>query len=151
MSAPATNYKTKTNKTPFERLAERPTSRPLAVRCYWWDMEKVLLNRGTPEARLQREAADRSLRQSRHEAVRIGWKGVIRGICLACVGGDEVAPTKVNAGTDEGPRNAIKNCGCSDCPLHPIREWKVSETLRAARKRVQATVKRSHEGVQDYS
>lgn len=127
--------KAKTKMTPFDRLKITPLSRPLAARCYWWDVEKVLANRGTPEGRIQRETADAKFSESRQEAKRIGWKGAIRAICLRCVGGDPEDPTKPNVNDpDLSPRNQIRECACSDCPLHPVREWRVSEKLRQTRK-----------------
>lgn len=136
MSAIGTNSSTK-NRTRLDAIdlaAATPDSRPKAVRAYWWDMEKVRLNRGTPEYREQRQQAEELYHGSRAEAKGIGWKAVVRSICLNCVGADADSPEKDQAGPDLAPRSQIKTCQCSDCPIHPVREWEVSPTLRRVRK-----------------
>lgn len=135
MSATGTNFSSKhrSRLDAIDKAAASPDSRPKAVRAYWWDMEKVRSNRGTPEYRAQRESAEGLYAGSRAEARGIGWKAVIRSICLYCVGGDPDSPEK-QGGPDMAPRNQVKNCQCNDCPIHPLREWEVSPTLRRARK-----------------
>lgn len=136
MSAPGTNYDAKRRRRlDAHDLAEAdPESRPKAVRAFWWDMEKVRANRHTPEYREQRNSAEGLYAGSRGRAREIGWKAVIRAICLGCVGGDPDNPKKQYSAAEPAPRNQIKNCECTDCPLHRLREWEVSETLRRIRK-----------------
>lgn len=103
---------------PIEKAKLAPKSLTKALRAYWWDMEGVIANQGTPEAVPQRQAAEARYRESRDLSRQIGLPAVIKGICWVCVSGDD----------DPGGGERVKNCRCASCPLHPVRPKKVGQT-----------------------
>lgn len=99
---------------PIERARRNPRSKVKALRAYFWDLELVLLNRGTPEGGEQRRIADARYRDARAESRRTSLPGVIKALCLACVSGKD----------DPAPKLQVRNCRCAGCPLHPVRPYR---------------------------
>jgi len=99
---------------PIEKAKRAPKSLTKALRAYYWDLEKVLANRGSPDGGEQRRIAEERYKVARSKSREVGLPAVIKDICRDCVGGYD----------DPGPQDRVRNCPCTSCPLHPVRGWR---------------------------
>lgn len=122
-------------RNPIQKAADDPKSKVKALRAYFWDMEKVLANQGTPEAGEQRRIADQRFRDARARSRKpgVGLPAVVKQLCVSCVGGH----------ADRNPAILVGHCGCRDCPLHPVRPWR---NMKWGKDLVSAAAKQAHEG-----
>lgn len=95
---------------PLERAKQKPKSLALALRAYRWEMSGADRNDRDPDAK-------RACKQDYKDAMA-ALKGqskrkVINETCFNCVGGY----------ADPGPKLRVRDCGCTACPLHPVRPW----------------------------
>jgi hypothetical protein len=98
---------------PIIKARRNPTSRSLALKAYFWDLEGIELNRGCSgfPAKEAKEAARSAYRDARGK----GLKRAIEEICYTCVGGD--------ADPEPHPKIRVRDCGSDTCLLWPVRPW----------------------------
>jgi hypothetical protein len=107
--------------SPIERARRNPKSRSLALRAWCWQHEMVDENKGTPEARQQRQAAHDLYRRMRARDTSL--VRVIRDICHDCLHDPEGISVRV----------LVRDCGVTDCGLHPVRPWQAVKGRGAQR------------------
>lgn len=107
MSAPLSNIE-KAQAALKANPAKR-FKRAKAVAAYW--REHFGLNEPT-------QGADRKELIAEYREHMRGIRGTplkahVEQTCWECVGGDD----------DPNPRKRVRDCQCTDCPLHPVRGW----------------------------
>lgn len=113
----------------LRRLGAAPPAaqvrRAPALKRYFRDMEGVLDPHGDP----RRSSADQSMIECRRYALEAyrralalhgTLKRAVEAACYDCVGG----------GADPGPKLAVRDCPCQNCPLHAVRPWKALKGRR---------------------
>lgn len=89
---------------PIEQAKRSPQSKRKALRAYYWDWTGCAINRPVPKEM-------REEYKSLCEEAKGNYRPTIDKICFECVG----------AGADPNPPRLIRDCECTDCPLHPVR------------------------------
>lgn len=112
----AATSETKKPRNPLERARDNPKSRSLALKAYFYDYVGAPINTFSKEMRQEARGLYKNARTD-------GLAKAVKRICFECVGGD----------ADPGPRLRVRDCRCSDCPLHPVRPWKNVKNRGAAR------------------